>query len=101
MFKKGNTLAIVLIVLGGFFLLGNLGFLLGGLIGYLVPIALIALGYYGLKAGNKLFGWAFIIIGAFSLVGKFSWLIGILIAVGLILWGLSLITGKKGNRRRY
>lgn len=99
--KKSNTLAIVLIVLGGFLLLSKMGFLLGGLLGYLLPFALIALGYYGVKAGNKFFGWLFIIIGAFSLIGKFSWLFGIIIAVGLIIWGVSLLSGNRNTRRTY
>ena len=99
--KKGNTLAIVLIVLGGFILLSKFGHLFGGLLGYLVPIALIALGYYGVKAGNSLFGWIFIVVGAISLIGKLSWLIGLLIAVGLIAWGVSMLKGKKGSRRTY
>lgn len=99
--KKGNTLAIVLIVLGGFLLLGKLGFLFGGLLGYLLPIGLIALGYYGIKAGNKFFGWMFIIIGAISLMGKFSWLFSIIIAVGLIFWGVSLLSSNKSTRHTY
>lgn len=99
--KKGNTLAIVLIVLGGLFLLSKMGFLLGGLIGYLVPIALIALGCYGIKVGNKLLGSVFIIIGALSLIGKFSYLFGIIIAVLLILWGVSMLLGKRNYHNRY
>lgn len=99
--KKGNTLAIILIALGAFILLGKMGFLLGGLFSYLIPIAFIALGYYGVKAGNSFFGWVFIIIGAISLIGKLSWLFGVIIAVGLIVWGIALLTGKGSNRYRY
>lgn len=99
--RKGNTLAIVLIVLGGFILLSKLGFLLGGLMGYLVPFALIALGYYGIKAGNKFFGWLFIMIGGFTLIGKFSWLFGVIIAVGFIAWGVYLLSGKRSARHTY
>ncbi|MGZ9585429.1 LiaF transmembrane domain-containing protein [Paenibacillus marinisediminis] len=99
--RKGNSLAILLIGLGAFILLSKMGFLLGGLMGYLVPIAIIALGYYGVKAGNSFFGWLFIIIGAISLIGKFSWLIGIIIGVGLVVWGVSLLTRKGSNRYYY
>jgi len=99
--SKGNSLALILIGLGAFILLSNFGYLLGGLISYLLPVAVIALGYYGVKAGNSFFGWVFIIIGAFWLVGKFSWLIGLLVAIGLIVWGVSLLKGKRSNVYRY
>ncbi|MGZ9586576.1 LiaF transmembrane domain-containing protein [Paenibacillus marinisediminis] len=99
--KKGSTLAIVLIVLGGFILLSNLGDWFGGFLSYLLPFVMIALGYYGIKAGNSFFGWVFLIIGAFSLIGKFSWLIGIIFAVGLIVWGVSMLSGKKRSYPNY
>lgn len=99
--KKGNTLAIVLIVLGGLFLLSKMDFLLGGLLGYLVPIALVGLGYYGIRAGNKLLGWTFIIAGAISLIGKFAWLFGIIIGALLILWGVAMLVGKRKYHSRY
>lgn len=94
--KKGNMIALLLIGIGAFILLSKMGFLFG----YLVPIAFIALGYYGVKAGNNFFGWIFIIFGAILLVGKFSWLIGIIVAIGLIVWGVSLL-GSKRNRTHY
>ncbi|MCG7410388.1 hypothetical protein MH117_23625 [Paenibacillus sp. ACRRX] len=93
--KKGNTLALLLIGLGAFLLLSKLGLSFGGLFGYLIPVAMIALGYYGIKAGNSFFGWIFIIIGAISLIGKLSWIIGLLIAIGMICFGVSMLVGKR------
>ncbi|MBR2569351.1 MAG: hypothetical protein IKE34_09220 [Paenibacillus sp.] len=91
--QRNNVMALVLIAFGALILLGKLAPFLGGLFGYLIPIALIALGYYGIKAGNSFFGWVFLIIGAIGLIGKFSWLIGIIFAGALIFWGVSMLKG--------
>ncbi|WP_028593982.1 LiaF transmembrane domain-containing protein [Paenibacillus assamensis] len=95
--RKGNTIALLLIGIGGIILLSKLGWLLGGLMEYLIPIALIALGYYGVKAGNRFFGGLFIIIGAFSLIGELAWFIGLIIAIAMIGFGVKMLK----NRRDY
>ncbi|MBD2861708.1 MULTISPECIES: LiaF transmembrane domain-containing protein [Paenibacillus] len=96
---KGNGgLAVLLIACGALILLAKIGFGLGFLMGYLFPIALLGLGYYGIRNGSKFFGWVIFIIGLFALVGKFSWLFAILFAVGLIYFGITLL---KRNQRTY
>ncbi|EJW15058.1 hypothetical protein M5X00_23970 [Paenibacillus alvei] len=95
--NKGNTFAFVLIALGGFILLSKFGIHLGSWFGYLFPLILIALGYYGVKAGNSFFGWIFIIVGAISLLGKLSWIIGIIVAVAMIGFGISMLGGKRNK----
>ncbi|UHA71836.1 LiaF transmembrane domain-containing protein [Paenibacillus sp. 481] len=96
--RKGNSLAIVLIGLGAFILLSKIGIFAGDWFSYLLPILLVALGYYGVRAGNKFFGWMFIIIGGISLLSKFSWLIVILIAIGMIIYGFSILKGNRNHQ---
>ncbi|BFH12056.1 hypothetical protein WJ0W_000317 [Paenibacillus melissococcoides] len=95
--KKGNSFAIILIALGAFILLSKFGVHLGSWFGYLFPILLIVLGYYGVKAGNSFFGWIFIILGSITLIGKLFWLIGIFIAIGMIVFGISMLNNKRSG----
>ncbi|CAI6083494.1 hypothetical protein PAECIP112173_03933 [Paenibacillus sp. JJ-100] len=99
--NKGNGWAIVLIAIGVLLLFGKLTPLLGHLMGYLIPILMIALGYYGVKRGNVMLGWIVLIIGIVSLLGKLAWLIGPIIAIGLIIWGISMLSNNRNPRRRY
>ncbi|MFD2672240.1 LiaF transmembrane domain-containing protein [Marinicrinis sediminis] len=87
--------ALLFISLGLFILLGQLGWIVGNLIGWLVPIAMILLGYYGVKHGKGFIGWILLIIGTVSLLGKMSGLIGWLIAIGLIWYGLRMLKPKR------
>lgn len=99
--NKGNGWAIVLIAIGALMLFGKLTPLLGHLMGYLIPILMIALGYYGVKRGNVTLGWIVLIIGILSLIGKLSWLVGPIIAVGLIIFGISMLSNNRNLHRRY
>lgn len=82
--------AVMLIALGVILLIGKLGGL-GWLMSYIVPIAMVGLGYYGIRNGSKFFGWLIFIIGVIALLGKFAGLIGFLIAAGFIVYGISLL----------
>ncbi|KAA8784959.1 lia operon protein LiaI [Paenibacillus sp. 4624] len=99
--NKGNGWAIVLIVLGALMLFGKLTPLLGHLMGYLIPVLMVALGYYGIKRGNVTLGWIVLIIGIVSLMGKLAWMIGPIIAIGLIIFGISMLSNNRNSRRRY
>lgn len=99
--NKGNGWAIVLIVLGALMLFGKLTPLLGHLMGYLIPVLMVALGYYGIKRGNVTLGWIVLIIGIVSLMGKLAWMIGPIIAIGLIIFGISMLSNNGNSRRRY
>lgn len=90
--------AILLIAFGTLILIGKLGFVFGSLLGYLVPIAMVALGYIGIKNGSRFFGWVILIIGLIALMGKFAGVIGFIIAAGLIIYGFSLLRQPKVNR---
>lgn len=126
--NKGNTFAfvlifalivlggLVLIALGGLVLFTHSGrafldalldkgldylFSIGSWFGYLFPLILLALGYYGVKAGNSFFGWIFIIVGAILLIGKLSWIISILVAIAMIGYGVSMLGGKRKKNRPF
>lgn len=99
MIMNGKTgFAFVLIALGALLLLGKVGFGVGWLMGYIVPLAMMGLGYVGIRNGSKFFGWVIFIIGLIALFSKFAGLIGFLIAAGLIIYGVSLL---KQNKKVY
>jgi lia operon protein LiaI len=88
-----SSLALLLIALGSLIILNKVGFHLH-LMGYLVPIAMVGLGYLGILNGKKI-GWLLAIIGGFILFVKLSGLVAIAFAVLLIGYGLSLIGKRK------
>lgn len=62
--------------------------------GFLFPACVVGLGVLGLKNGRSIIGWLLIIIGGVFLLGKLSGVIAILIAIGLIVYGISLLRGR-------
>lgn len=93
--KKGSGLAILLIAFGALIILNKFGIhLLGPIMSYLIPIAMVGLGYIGIKNGSK-FGWIIAGLGAIILLGKLSGWIMIALAIGLIAYGVSML---KSNR---
>lgn len=92
-----SGLALLLIGCGALILLGKIGLGLGFLMGYLFPIALLGLGYYGIRNGNKFFGWAIFVVGLIALLGKFSGLFAIIFAVGLICFGVTVLKKKQSS----
>lgn len=95
----GSGFALLLILCGALILFSKfsfgLGHIVGALAGYLIPIAMVALGYYSIKRGSGFIGWVILILGGLILMSKLSWLIGIVVAVALIGYGVSLL---KKNR---
>ncbi|MNI41677.1 hypothetical protein D3C73_959370 [compost metagenome] len=87
--------AIILIALGVLILLGKLTPLLGSLFGLLIAIAMVGLGYYGIRRGNAFFGWIILFFGVISLISKLAWLIVPVVGIGLILYGISTLRGKR------
>lgn len=65
---------------------------------FLFPIALVALGWLGIKNGRSMIGWVLLAIGTLALLAKLSGLIAIVLAVGFIIYGVSLL---KRNRSSY
>jgi uncharacterized membrane protein len=88
--NKKSGLALTFITLGGFILLGKLG-ILWEIIGFVMPIALIGLGYIGIKNGRTKFGWFFAILGSFILFCKLSGVLALIFAICMIAYGCSLL----------
>ncbi|GAB6927189.1 hypothetical protein JCM10914A_11720 [Paenibacillus sp. JCM 10914] len=95
--SRGNGMSILLIGVGILVLLGVFGPLLGWLFSLLIPVLMIALGYYGVRRGNTLIGWVILGIGVIWLMGKLSWVIGPILGIILIIYGVSRL--KKGRPR--
>ncbi|MNP49602.1 hypothetical protein D3C76_1437970 [compost metagenome] len=94
-FNRRNGLAAVLIIIGGLMLLGVFGPVLGRLLGLVFPIILVALGYYGIRRGKVLIGWIVLAIGILSLLAKLSWIIGPILGIALLVFGISLLRNKR------
>ncbi|MRN56433.1 LiaF transmembrane domain-containing protein [Paenibacillus monticola] len=93
--RNGNGLAIVLIAIGAIMLMGVLPHLIHGIFGILFPVLMVALGYYGIKSGHKIIGWVVLFIGIMTLISKLSWIIGPLLGIALVVWGISVLKGKR------
>jgi hypothetical protein len=93
--NRNSGLALLLIVFGGLIVLHYLGFFFGHffghLMGYLFPLALVGLGYVGIRGGRRLIGSVIAFIGVLLLLGKLSGLIGLVIAIALIAYGISVL----------
>jgi lia operon protein LiaI len=93
---NGNTgFAILLIACGALIMLGKFGFGFGPLMGYLIPLALVLFGWYSVKRGSKFVGWGMLILGLVILMSKLTGLIGLIIAIGMIAYGVTML--KKNN----
>lgn len=93
--NKKSGLAIVLIVLGSFIILNKLGLHMD-LMGYLVPIAMIGLGYVGVQNGRTKTGWLIGLLGGFILFCKLSGILAVLFAVSMIAFGVSILKKRSG-----
>lgn len=93
--KNSKGIAILLIALGALILLGKLTPFLGSLFGLLIAVAMVGLGYYGIKQGNAFFGWVILIIGLLVLISKLAWLIVPVLGIGLIVYGVSTLKGRR------
>lgn len=91
--NSGSGFAILLIACGALILLSRLG--LGNVAGFVVAAAMVALGLYSVKNGSRFMGWVILIIGGLVLLSKLSWIIGLVLAIGLIGYGVSIL---KKNR---
>ncbi|GGG21220.1 LiaF transmembrane domain-containing protein [Paenibacillus abyssi] len=92
-----TTFGIVLTVVGVWIALHLLGISLGPVISFLFPLILIGIGFIGLRNNSKLIGGLFIAVGAILLLVKLSKLIFVLLAIGLAVWGISMLI----TRRKY
>lgn len=100
--NRNGGFAFLLIACGALILLNKIGFhfghAFGHIMGYLFPAAMVALGFIGVKNGSRFFGWLLMVIGGIVLLGKLSWLIGIIIAIVMISYGVSMLTKRNAMR---
>jgi hypothetical protein len=92
--NRQSGLALLLILFGAVILMNKFGMHTGHLMGYLFPVVMIGLGWLGVKNGKSFFGLIFIAIGSLILLVKLSWLIAIAFAIGLIIYGFSILKKK-------
>jgi lia operon protein LiaI len=93
--NRKSGFALFLIGCGALMVLNTIGFGLGHLFSYIIPLAMLIFGYIGFQGGKKIFGGALMLIGAMILFGKLSGLIGLVIAVVLICFGISMLKRKR------
>ncbi|MEF2968444.1 hypothetical protein V3851_21735 [Paenibacillus sp. M1] len=94
--NRSKGLAVILIALGVLILLGKLTPFLGNLFGLVVAAAMIALGYYGIRRGNAFMGWIVLFFGVIYMISKLAWLIIPVLGIGLIVYGVSALKGRRG-----
>lgn len=86
--------ALFLVGCGALILLSKLGVIVHGLLSFLFPLALAALGYYAIKRGRGFLGWILLIIGGLGLLSKLSGLIALAVAGGFIYYGITLLKNR-------
>jgi lia operon protein LiaI len=94
--NRNSGLALLLIGFGILTLFSGFGLGIGKFMGIIIPAVIMFLGYIGIKQGKSIIGWSLFIIGFVILLGKFAGLLGLIISVGLIIFGISLL--KKGSK---
>lgn len=90
-----SALGTLLVVVGGLMVMKFLGIHLGWIIGMLMPFILIGLGAVGIKNNSKVIGGILVAVGAFMLIGKLAGIFALLLAIGLIFWGVSMFKRHK------
>ena len=93
-----SLIGVICIVIGAILALKFFNILLGPIISFLLPFILIACGYVGLKNGKKIIGSLFLIIGFVMLLGELGHIFTLILAIVLIVGGISAIKGKFGSR---
>jgi lia operon protein LiaI len=92
--NRNSGLALLLIGVGLLILLNKMGLHTGHLLSYLFPVAMIGLGWVGIKNERTIIGLILIAIGSLVLIVKLSGVIAVLIAIGLIIYGISSLKRK-------
>ncbi|MBJ6360198.1 hypothetical protein ACFOQM_02560 [Paenibacillus sp. GCM10012307] len=93
--KEKTWIGILLAVVGLWILLPIIGVTIGWLFSLLFPLLLIGIGVVGWRNNSKVIGGAFLAVGAVLLLAKLSKILFLILAVLLVLWGVSLLTGKR------
>ncbi len=94
-----SALGVLLIIVGGLAALNFLNIDFGRIIGFLIPFILVGFGILGWMNNKRLIGGILIGLGGIMLLGKLGGLLMLILAIGLVVAGVSLFKG--GNRRTY
>ena len=86
--NRNTAVAASLIAIGVLLLLNWLGI---DVFGWIVPLALIGLGWYGITVGKRTIGWIVLIIGLIGILGKVWAIAAIVVPIALIWIGWSLL----------
>jgi predicted membrane protein len=90
-----SVLGALIVIAGSLMVMKIIGINLGWIISLLMPFILIGLGVVGVKNDKKVIGGILIVVGAFMLIGKLAGIIALLLAIGTILWGVSMFKRRK------
>lgn len=94
-----KLLSISLIAIGIIIVLDfigiHLGWIIRDIIKFLVPFIFIGFGVLAWRYNRRGLGIVLGVIGGFILLGHLSGLITLLIAIGLIVWGVSMFKGRR------
>jgi|GEM_PF-621506 len=96
-----SALGLLLVAVGGIVVLNILGIHISGLMKWILPIVFILLGIVGWKNNRKWLGGILVTVGAITLLGKLSGLLVLVLAIGVIVWGVSLFKGDRSYRGTY
>ncbi|OMF38887.1 hypothetical protein BK133_01430 [Paenibacillus sp. FSL H8-0548] len=94
-----SALGVLLVIVGGIAVLNFVGVHFGAIFGFLLPFILIGFGIVGWMNNKKWIGGILTVVGGMMLLGKFGGFIMLLLAIGLIVVGVSFF--KKDKRRAY
>jgi lia operon protein LiaI len=89
--NRKSGFAIFLIGCGALMVLDKIGFGFGHLFSLIIPLAMLIFGYIGFQGGKKIFGSILMVLGAIILFGKLSGLLGLILAIVLIGFGISML----------
>ena len=93
--NRKSGFAFFLIGCGALMVLDKIGFGLGHLFSYIIPLAMLIFGYIGFQGGKRIFGGALMLIGAMILFGKLSGVFGLILAIVLIVYGVSMLRKRR------
>lgn len=91
--NSNSVLAVLLIGCGVIILLSLLP--LQGWLSWLIPLAMVGLGIYGIRGGRSAAGWVILILGLIFLFGKMWGILAFLAAIVFIWIGWSLLNNRK------
>lgn len=91
--SSNPVMAILLIACGVIILLSLFGW--EGLMSWLIPLAMVGLGIYGIRSGRSTAGWIVFVLGLVFLLGKMWGIFALIVSIAFIWIGWSLLSRKR------